>query len=167
MNGCGVYMAENPIGQVYIGASVNLKLRYASYNNGACYTRRPMDKSIRKFGKKRHRFTVLENCSREELIEKETFYIHYFKSLGLPLLNIIKNTSRKTKFHSMKGKQIALEVVRVRKEQGHTQRKLAKELGIALSTIKNFEEHGNINFLQLIKILSYYGLTVEVIQKSV
>lgn len=44
MKGCGVYMIENPVGQIYIGASKNLENRHYSYTKGVCYSNRPMDK---------------------------------------------------------------------------------------------------------------------------
>ena len=80
----GIYrIANKQNGKMYIGQSVNILDRWRkhrsspfnpkekSYNSSIC-------KAIRKYGVDNFVFEIIEKCNREELNEKEIYWIAYF-----------------------------------------------------------------------------------------
>lgn len=82
--GCGIYRIINSTdNKVYIGSSLNVKnreykhfwmLRRDKHDNSF------LQNSFNKHGESNFKFEVLEICNPLELIERENFYIDYFKS---------------------------------------------------------------------------------------
>ena len=77
-NVCGIYSIKNIISnELYIGSSTNIGNRFKGYivdaNTG--YTINKLTKNLVKFGLKNFIFSAIELCSREELLEREQFYI--------------------------------------------------------------------------------------------
>ena len=83
---CGIYKIENLINhQVYIGQSININKRWrehksAAFNSNSKDYNMVIYKAIRKFGLKNFSFTVLEECSLEDLNKKEIQWIKYYDS---------------------------------------------------------------------------------------
>ena len=79
----GIYKIENKInGKVYIGQSINIKIRWQQHKREANCNRRnaPLYNALRKYGLDNFTFEVLEECSQELLNEKEIFWIAHYKS---------------------------------------------------------------------------------------
>ena len=79
----GIYKIENKInGKVYIGQSINIKIRWQQHKREANCNRRnaPLDNALSKYGLDNFTFEVLEECSQELLNEKEIFWIAHYKS---------------------------------------------------------------------------------------
>lgn len=84
---CGIYKIENKInGKVYIGQSVNIKKRiymhrYKAYNEKE---KRTYDlylyAAIRKYGKENFLYTIIEQCDKKLLNDREQYWIKYYKS---------------------------------------------------------------------------------------
>lgn len=82
----GIYKYENKLnGKIYIGQSTNLKNRYRQH----CYDstlRAPnaritgIDVAIKKYGSDNFDFEVIEECSVEELDDRERYWIAYYDS---------------------------------------------------------------------------------------
>lgn len=78
-----IYIIKNKINdKVYVGqTSVSLKLRFQNHLSAA---RKGKDyvigKAIRKYGEKNFYIELLEECSIEELNEREKYWISFFKS---------------------------------------------------------------------------------------
>lgn len=83
---CGIYEIKNlKNNKVYIGQSVNIERRWNKHKSVAFNTKakeynRPLYRSIRKYGVANFDFTVLELCLREDLCEKELYYIKKYNS---------------------------------------------------------------------------------------
>lgn len=85
---CGIYKIENLVNhKVYIGQSVNIKRRFQehikrSVNNfkGNRDYKSMISDAIRKYGKENFKLTIIEECQREELNDREIFWILYFES---------------------------------------------------------------------------------------
>lgn len=120
----GIYKITNQVnGKCYIGQSVNIKRRWTAEKNKAfdeldkCYNY-PLSRAIRKYGLENFLFEVIEECTREELNEKERYWINrydtyfngYNQSLGgdnstaqmpkestIGIINDLKNTQMKHK----------------------------------------------------------------------
>jgi len=76
---CGIYKIENNInGKVYIGQSKQIEKRWISELNGDCNEH--LKYSFKKYGKCNFSFSIIEECDKNFLSEKEIFYISQFKS---------------------------------------------------------------------------------------
>lgn len=79
----GIYKITNPIGQVYIGQSINIKSRFYSYKRCLAKTQRKLHDSFLKFGVNNHLFETIEECCIIELNRSESKWINYYSSLDL------------------------------------------------------------------------------------
>jgi len=94
----GIYKIENPKGKIYIGQSINLKKRKKKYsllsnikNQSKIYN------SFVKYGYENHIFEIIEECSLEQLNEKEIYWINFYNSIKNGLN--IKEGGSKGKHH--------------------------------------------------------------------
>ena len=87
---CGIYKIENTITKnFYIGSSTNIHNRWISHKSKATWNKRPNSKLYRdfiNFGIDNFNFSILEECGRDILKEKEQYYIELLK----PTLNNIE-----------------------------------------------------------------------------
>lgn len=78
----GIYKITNNInGKIYIGQSNNIQRRFSEHQTKGEQSRIPVDIAIQKHGKENFSFEVIEECSIEQLNEKETKWITYFNSV--------------------------------------------------------------------------------------
>lgn len=86
---CGVYKITNIINQkCYIGSSVNVMGRFSNHMNRDArrYPTHPFYKDVLRYGRLNFVLEILEECSRESLIEREQYYY----DLYLPEYNIVR-----------------------------------------------------------------------------
>jgi group I intron endonuclease len=76
----GIYKITNPNGLTYIGQSIDIEKRWGSYFNLNCKDQSAIYNSLLKHGVKLHKFEVLEECAKEDLIYREIFYIELYNS---------------------------------------------------------------------------------------
>ena len=82
---CGIYKYENKInGKVYIGQSTDIKARirghrHASYPGDKDF-KMPIHQAIYKYGEENFDISILEECPKEQLNEREIYWISYFNS---------------------------------------------------------------------------------------
>ena len=78
----GIYMIKNKVNnKAYIGQSINIESRWYHHkkdlsNNSHGNTH--LQNSWNKYGESNFEFTVLEECTKEELNDKEIYLISYF-----------------------------------------------------------------------------------------
>ena len=69
----------NPGGKIYIGQTINLQKRKSNYK---CMDRRTMGPkifySLQKYGWETHLFEVIEECSNDNLFEREIYWKQYY-----------------------------------------------------------------------------------------
>ena len=72
----GVYMITNKVnGKRYIGSSIDISSRISSHmNREARKQNTEFYKEAYKYGRDGFEYTVLEECSQEDLLERETYY---------------------------------------------------------------------------------------------
>ena len=76
----GIYKITNLINnKIYIGQSVHIERRW--YEHCQPSAKSLIAKAIQKYGKENFSFEVLEECSTEELNQKEEQYIHIYNSI--------------------------------------------------------------------------------------
>lgn len=76
----GIYKIENLINhKIYIGQSIHIKRRWMEHCIPSSNS--VISKAIHKYGKENFSFQILEECSIEELNDKELYYIQQYNSL--------------------------------------------------------------------------------------
>ena len=76
----GIYKITSPSNKVYIGQSVDILKRKASYKRQDCVNQPRLHKSLLKYGFDSHSFDILCLCDKCELNEKEKSYILEYDS---------------------------------------------------------------------------------------
>jgi group I intron endonuclease len=80
---CGIYKITNKINnKIYIGQSVNIEQRFYTHCSDALnkYDNNYFHNAIRKYGKENFYIEIIEECSKEELNEKEIYWIQKYNS---------------------------------------------------------------------------------------
>ena len=88
-NTCGVYQIKNKVnGKSYVGASTNVSSRFSNHLNRDArkYYWRDFYKDILSYGKINFECILLEECKKEDLLEKEQYYYDLIK----PEYNIVR-----------------------------------------------------------------------------
>ena len=76
----GIYKITNNInGKIYIGQSNNIKRRFSEHKTKGAGTKILVDEAIQKYGVNNFSFEIIEECNLEQLNEKESFWIDYYK----------------------------------------------------------------------------------------
>jgi group I intron endonuclease len=71
----GIYKITSPSGKIYIGQSQNiLSNRLNHYINGNCSTQTKLYNSLQKYSFENHIFEIIEECSLEQLNDKEIYW---------------------------------------------------------------------------------------------
>lgn len=89
-----VYKITNPIGQVYIGSTINYKKRPYYYRSISSKKQVKIYNSIQKFGWDNHKMEVLEVCTKETMWERERYYGLLFDVLSENGLNRVLPKSK-------------------------------------------------------------------------
>lgn len=78
----GIYKITNLLNnKVYIGQSNNIERRFKEHCTKWRSSRIPVDWDIHYLGKENFSFEILEECSLNELNDKETYWIDFFNSI--------------------------------------------------------------------------------------
>jgi len=101
----GIYKITNPKGKIYIGQSININRRFKEYKKLQCTQSVKLYNSLKKYTPENHIFEILEECSIEQLNDKEEFYIKFFnshiKGLNIKLASKPSWTGKKRPEHSI------------------------------------------------------------------
>ena len=77
---CGIYKIENLNNhKIYIGQSIEIEKRLIAHKNSK--DNFVIHRAIQKYGVENFSFEIIEECSKEELDDKECFWISHFNSL--------------------------------------------------------------------------------------
>jgi len=77
----GIYKIINPKGKIYIGQSVDLEKRKLDYKYLNCKKQQKIYNSIKKYSWEQHIFEIVEECSLEQLNEKERYWQDFYNVL--------------------------------------------------------------------------------------
>ena len=79
----GIYKIENLINhKVYIGQSVNIERRWIDHRCGYQFADEVhLYRAMQKYGINNFSFTVIEQCKKEELNDKEKYWIKFYNSI--------------------------------------------------------------------------------------
>lgn len=102
----GVYSITNPKKRVYIGQSLDIKSRFASYRRLSCKGQIRLYNSFLKYGVDKHIFTVITECEPEQLNDLERYYQELYNCLKKGGLNChYVGTETRIKVHSEETKR--------------------------------------------------------------
>ena len=79
--GIGIYKITNPKGKIYIGQSINIEKRWKYYSSQYINKLDKQNKlfnSFKKYGVENHIFEIIEECTIEQLNEREIYWGKYF-----------------------------------------------------------------------------------------
>jgi len=83
----GIYKITSPSNKIYIGQSTNIEQRWKDYNKMIrCKQQTRLYNSFQKYNVKNHKFEIIEECSTDELLERETHWKKHYKVLEIPSL---------------------------------------------------------------------------------
>ena len=78
----GIYRIINPTDKSYIGQSIDIERRFKEYKNLRCIQQPKIYNSLKKYGVENHTFKIIEECSLEQLTEREKYWKLYFNSIN-------------------------------------------------------------------------------------
>jgi group I intron endonuclease len=79
----GIYKITSPSNKIYIGQSIDVKSRKNQYKRLNCKKQPKLYNSLKKYGWEQHEFDIIEECSLEQLNEKEIYWKqHYVNFYG-------------------------------------------------------------------------------------
>lgn len=78
----GIYKIINPNGKIYIGQSIDIDNRKNHYSRLDCKGQPLLCRSIQKYGWENHTHELIEECSVEQLNEREIYYTEYYDALS-------------------------------------------------------------------------------------
>lgn len=124
----GVYKITNLVtGDFYIGASSDIKRRKSQHftNKISGHTKR-FDDDIRRYGRDAFSFSILEECSKEELWEREQYYLQTLQpSYNVRWRGCKRSEETKTKVRrALTGRKQSQAVIEKRKKSIAERRKL-------------------------------------------
>ena len=74
----GIYKIKSPTGKIYIGQSVDIKLRWKKYKALNCGNQTKLLNSLSKYGFNTHIFSVVEECKEDDLNKRERYWQDYY-----------------------------------------------------------------------------------------
>jgi group I intron endonuclease len=82
----GIYKISSPTNKIYIGQSINIERRFKEYKKLYCMPQRKLYFSLKKYGIEKHIFEILEECTEDMLLKRETYWKNFYKVLEIPSL---------------------------------------------------------------------------------
>lgn len=80
---CGIYRIESPSGRIYIGQSQDCNKRWNQYYKKLnCKRQHLLYKSFKKYGFNAHVFSIIEECSKEQLNNRERHWQEHYDVLN-------------------------------------------------------------------------------------
>lgn len=78
---CGIYKIENKInGKLYIGQSINIEERWKNHKTHYKINDEPLYNEMKLYGIENFEWSVIEECDKENLLDREIFWIGYYNS---------------------------------------------------------------------------------------
>jgi len=78
----GIYKIVSPSNKIYIGQSINIERRFEEYQKAYCKHQIKLYNSFQKYGVDKHQFEIIEECTAEQLDEREIYFKKHFNSVN-------------------------------------------------------------------------------------
>ena len=136
---CGIYKITNKInGHYYVGQSVDIKKRFREHAFAAAHEdckdhNTPIHLAMSKYGKENFILEILEECLKDELDNKEIYWINKLEANKNGNYNILKGGQDRIKFDEKPVELYDLQGNYIKTIPSAT--KVAQELGISRNTV--------------------------------
>ncbi len=142
----GIYKIENLINhKVYIGQSVHIERRWKEHCQYS--TKSVISDAIKKYGKENFSFQILEECSLDELNDKEIYYIQKFNCITPNGYNVKDYVEGKEVNFISYGKDIFLNIVKDIKDNLLSFQEISKKYNISIRAVYYINK-GEIHYLE-------------------
>ncbi|MGK2864895.1 MAG: GIY-YIG nuclease family protein [Chitinophagaceae bacterium] len=140
-----IYKIISPSGKIYIGQTINLKVRIRKYKSLHCKTQSKLYNSLKKYSFDKHKFEIIAIFSEELLNEKERYYQEFYDCIekGLNCQYVDSNKKRRQFSKETRDKMsLAKKGKKLTKEhkekisKGNLGKKVSKESRIKMSIAK-------------------------------
>lgn len=147
---CGIYLITSPTLQRYVGQSVDIYSRWYFYKKYFAENQFRLHNSLKKHGIENHKFEILEECSREMLNERESYWVKYYNTfntdLGMNLTSggdcpIMSNDTKEKLRLSSTGKRHTEETKQRLREINSKQVESEEARANRIKSIKRGKEH--------------------------
>lgn len=134
-----VYKILSPSGKIYIGSTMHFINRMASYKYMRCTSQIKLIHSFQKYGFENHIISIVEECEKENIRQRESYYGHLFECLGENGLNLtLPKSDEGFACHSLE--------TRRKRSESHKGKKFGKETTIRrLATLSEMKRNGYVN----------------------
>lgn len=141
----GIYKIENLTdGKIYIGQSVHIEIRWMEHCRG---NKTLIDKIISKEGKNNFTFSILEECSIEDLNEKEQYYIKKYNSLVPNGYNVSSGGKNSNQIFTKYSPQTLENIIKDIKETDLSFQEISNKYSLDLSMIY-YLNRGNYHIIE-------------------
>ena len=126
----GIYKIENPKGKVYIGQSVNIEARWDRYLKYPAEVKNQTKvyNSINRYGIEHHNFSILEECTVEDLNRLERKYQEQYNAVEEGLNCKYTSTEDKSGHLSEETKRRISKATKGKKVSSRTRQKISNSL---------------------------------------
>jgi group I intron endonuclease len=133
----GIYKITSPSGRIYIGQSIDIEKRYVYYKALVCKSQPKLYRSFLKYGFENHLFETIENCTIEQLNDRERYWQEFFDCIGAGLNCILIATENAPSKRCQSTKDKISKTTKGRKQtESHS-----KNISIGRTGMKFTEQH--------------------------
>lgn len=141
----GIYMYENKINhKKYIGQSLNIERRRKEHlKQPSLYSK--FDQYLKKLGEEAFNFTILEECTVEELDDKEKYWIEYYNTIeeGYNLVLGGQTYKGESNPYSKLTEKEVKEIIKLLEEMELTNKQIAQKYNVHMNSIDNINRCQN------------------------
>jgi group I intron endonuclease len=96
---CGIYKITSPTNRIYIGQSIDIKWRFSNYRriDKGVRTSVKLYRSLKKYGSENHKFEIIEECTIDNLNERERYWQEFYNATSEEHLNCILTSTKDKK----------------------------------------------------------------------
>ena len=126
MNGY-IYKITSSKNRVYIGQTINFKVRFNQYKRLDCKKQKKLYNSLLKYGIEKHKFEIICECDVNELNDKERYYQDLYNSTNKFGLNIRLTKSDDRKGTFSEETKLKMSIAKIGKKRSPEVRKAISE----------------------------------------
>jgi group I intron endonuclease len=78
----GIYKVISPSNKIYVGQSINIEKRFKQYKRLDCKKQPKLYNSLLKYGTDQHVFELIEECSLDQLNEREIYWKQQYNTIN-------------------------------------------------------------------------------------
>lgn len=141
----GIYKIENLLNhKCYIGQSVHIERRWTEHCQPS--GKSIIAKAIQKYGKENFSFQILEECTEDQLDEKEVFYIHHFNSIVPYGYNVQDYVDGKVTTFTIYDQETFLDIIKDIKANKESLQAISEKYDLSRRTIYRINQ-GKVHYL--------------------